>query len=63
MQYLLDENTKAELEQIHNHIANGIILRSNIRWYEVGEKNNKYFLALEKRNKTKTHIRKLINVS
>ena len=57
------ENTKAELEQIHNHIANGIILRSKVRWYEEGEKNNKYFLVLAKRNKTKSHIRKLINVS
>ena len=30
---VIDEykNTKAELEQIHNHIANGIILRSKIR--------------------------------
>ena len=60
---IIDENTKAELEQIHNHIANGIILRSKERWYEEGEKNNKYFLALEKPNKTKSHIRKLINVS
>ena len=44
------ENTKAELEQIHNHTANGIILRSKVRWYEEGEKN-KYFLSLEKRKK------------
>ena len=49
------ENTKAELEQIHNHIANGIILRSKVRWYEEGEKNNKYFLALENGNK-RNHI-------
>ena len=45
------ESTKAELEQIHNHIANGIILRSKVTWYEEGEKNNKYFLSLE--NETK----------
>ena len=56
------ENTTAELEQIHIHIANGFILRSKVRWYEEGGKN-KYFLTLEKRNKTKSHIRKLINVS
>ena len=49
------ENTKAEFEQIHNHIANGIIRRSKVRWYKEGEKNNKYFLSLEKRNKTKSH--------
>ena len=32
-------------------------------WYEKGEKSNKYFLNLEKRNKAKTHIRKLIDDS
>ena len=57
------ENTKAELEQIHNHIANRIILRLKVRWYEEREKNNKNFLLLEKRNKMKSHIRKLIDVS
>ena len=30
-------------------------------WYEKGGKSNKYFLNLEKRNKAKTNIRKLIN--
>ena len=32
-------------------------------WYEKGGKSNKYFLNLEKRNKAKTHIRKLTNDS
>ena len=49
------DNTKAELEQIHNHIANEIILRSKVRWYEEGEKNNKYFLSLENETK-RNHI-------
>ena len=30
------------------------------RWYEEGEKNTKYFLSLEKGNKSKSCIRKLI---
>ena len=42
------ENTKAELEQIHYHITNGIILRSKVKWYEEGEKNNKYFFVTGK---------------
>ena len=36
-------------------------MRSHATWYEKGEKSTKYFLNLEKRNKTKSHIRKLIN--
>ena len=36
------------------------ILRSKFTWYEKGEKSNRYFLNLEKRNKTKTHIGKLL---
>ena len=31
-----------------------------MKWYEEGEKNTQYFFSLEKRNKTKSHIRKLI---
>ena len=49
-----------KLEEKSNYITEGIILRSKARWYEVGEKSNKYFLSLEKRNKAKTHIRKLV---
>ena len=52
--------TKTELEKVYNHIAEGIILRSRAQWYEEGEKSTSYFLRLEKRNKSKSHIRKLI---
>ena len=38
-----------------------IILRSRATWYEKGEKSTIYFWNLEKRNKTKSHVRKLIN--
>ena len=34
-------------------------MRSKRQWYEEGEKSTKYFLSLEKRNKVKSHIRKL----
>ena len=36
-------------------------MRSRATWYEKGEKSTEYFLNLEKRNKTKSHVRKLIN--
>ena len=31
------------LEQHYNHITEGIILRSKVKWYEEGERNSKYF--------------------
>ena len=52
---------KNELESIYNFIAEGIILRSKASWYKHGEKSSKYFLNLEKRNKAKSHLRKIIN--
>ena len=52
---------KEELESLYDYIINGIILRSCATWYEKGEKSTKYFLNLEKRNKTKSHVRKLIS--
>ena len=53
------EECKAELEKMCGYLSQGIILRSKVTWYEKG-KSNKYSLNLEKRNKAKTHIRKLI---
>ena len=47
--------------KIYNYITQGIILRSTVDWYEHGEKSSKYFLNLEKRNKAKFHIRKILN--
>ena len=54
------EGAKTELENLYNYIADGAILRSKVRWYEEGEKCSKYFLSLEKRNKTSSCIRKLL---
>ena len=52
---------KAELEEIYDYITEGIILRSKTDWYELEEKSTKYFLNLEKRNRAKSHIRKIYN--
>ena len=59
---LVDNHDKLlkELEIRSNYITEGIIIRSKAKWYEFGEKSNKFFLTLEKRNKAKTHIRKII---
>ena len=42
------ENTKADLEDKLIERAKGIMFRSKVKWYEEGEKNTKYFYALEK---------------
>ena len=58
-----DNNVKTEMDRVKSKlkkiIANktqGSMLRSKARWYEFGEKNNKYFYNLEKRNHKKKHI-------
>ena len=52
---------KSELEKIYDYITEGIIIRSRTVWYEQGERNSKYFLNLEKRQKSKTQVRKLLS--
>ena len=52
---------KEQLESLYDYITDEIIMRSHATWYEKGERSTKYFLNLEKRNKTKSHVRKLIN--
>ena len=60
-QFMQDyEAAKSELEGIYNYITEGIIPRSRAMWYELGEKPTKYFLTLEKRQKSKSSIKKLI---
>ena len=54
------QDAKVELETMYNHITEGIIIWSRCDWYELGEKSSRYFLGLEKRNKTKTHLRNLV---
>ena len=63
-----NEAKKAEIDRVKSKLAKvvakrtqGTIVRSRARWYEFGEKNNKYFLNLEKRNHRKKHITALKN--
>ena len=46
----------AKLDKIAEEKTKGSIVRSKTRWYEIGEKNSKYFFHLEKRNHNKSHI-------
>ena len=50
---------KTKLEQIYDHIAEGIKVRTKTQWYEEGEKSSKFFLNLEKTKATRGIIKKL----
>ena len=50
---------RSELNKIVEYRTKGAIIRSRTKWHEQGEKNTKYFLNLEKRQKEKTYISKL----
>ena len=50
---------KTELENIEQHRARGIILRSKCQWAEEGEKTSSYFLRLEKQRYVNKLITKL----
>ena len=50
---------KLEFEKMYEYITDGIIMGSISQWCEEGEKSTKYFLSLEKKNKVKSHIRKM----
>ncbi len=54
------ELVKNELEELDLKTVDGLIVRSRIRWAEKGEKSNKYFLGLEKRNCRKKQCKKLV---
>lgn len=58
---LADEAKKLriELDEIAVQKTKGSIIRSRARWYESGEKCNRYFYSLEKRSHEKRHIKKL----
>ena len=51
--------TTDALEKIYHEEAIGLRIRSKCDWYELGEKSNKYFLNLEKRNAKTSTITKL----
>ena len=50
------ERLKTELRRIYEERADGVILRSKMRWIEHGEKPTKYFFNMERRNYTKKTI-------
>lgn len=50
------ECLQTEYDQLYDYITQGAIIRSRATWYEMGERNNKYFLNLENSNKTKSSV-------
>ena len=54
------KNVKAQLADLYTYITEGALLKSKVSWYEEGEMSTKYFLNLEKSNRTKASIKELI---
>ena len=52
-------SAKENLEVFYEEKVHGIVIRARARWHEHGERSNKYFLNLEKRNHVKKHMRRL----
>ena len=44
------EETRIRYESAYDYVTQGAIIRSRVRWFEKGEKNNSYFLRLENQN-------------
>ena len=55
------DKLKAKLSKIEALKTQGTIVRSRARWYEYGEKNNKYFYSLEKTYYRRKHVTSIIN--
>ena len=55
------EIAKNEYDLLYEHLSMGGIIRSRARWYEFGEKSNKYFLSLETSRKSKSAVRKVFS--
>ena len=54
------DSVKNELDEIYDHIAEGIRIRSKCDWYEHGEKSPNFFLNLEKQRGSQNTIKKLV---
>jgi hypothetical protein len=50
-----------KLEKIYQEKAKGAQVRAREQWVELGEKNNSYFLGLEKKRQAKKSINKMKN--
>ena len=57
------ERTQANYDELYDYMTQGAIIRSRSTWYKKSEKNNKYFLNLEKSNKKKSCVRKIFNTT
>jgi len=58
------EECKAELENLYEEKANGLIVSARARWYEYGEKSTKYFFEFGKKKLyQKTHKEALLKWS
>jgi hypothetical protein len=55
------DKLEKELEQIYEQKAKGAQIGSREKWVEFGEKNNGYFLGLEKKRQFKKSITKLLD--
>ena len=53
------DRLKNELNRLYETKARGAILRSKVKWVELGEKPNKYFFNMEKKNYNKKVIKEL----
>ena len=51
---------QSEYDGHYEYITQGAIIRSRVNWYELGEKNNKYFFNLENSKKKNSTIRKSV---
>ena len=54
------DSVKNELDEIYDHIAEGIRIRSKCDWYEHGEKSPIFFLNVEKQRGSQNTIKKLV---
>jgi hypothetical protein len=55
------EAIKDDIEEYNSEKARGAQLRSKADWVEYGEKNNKYFLTLENKNRQIKNITMLLD--
>ena len=55
------QNSKNELEKMHNELTEGYILRSKCKWYEDGEKSIKLCLDFERKKAIQGTIQVLVN--
>ena len=53
------EKSRIRYESACDYVTQGAIIRSRVRWFEKGEKNNSYFLRLENQSNSSSCIRKL----